>query len=68
MKTENNTFPIQEVRKKLAQLMVKGYMQTEEYKKEKEMWDKELEQLILHGTPTTHFNDKLITEIINYGK
>lgn len=68
MENKNNTFPTEEARKRRAKLLVEGYMQTEEYKKEREMWDKELQELILYGTPTKHFNDELITEIINYGK
>lgn len=68
MKENKNPFPIEELRKRKAELLVKGYMQTEEYKKEKEIWDEELKQYILFGTPTTWFNDELLTEIINYGK
>jgi len=54
--------------KKLAEKWAEEHIQTEEFKKEREMWDKELQEFILYGTPTKHFNDELITEIINYGK
>jgi len=54
--------------KKLAEKWAEEYMQTEEGIAEKEMWDKELQEFILYGTPTKHLNDELITEIINYGK
>ena len=53
--------------KKLAEKWAEEYMQTEEFKKEKEKWDKELQEFLLYGTPTKHLNDELITEIINYG-
>ena len=65
---KTNPFPTEEARKRRAKLLVEGYMQTEEGIAEKEMWDKELQEFLLYGTPTKHLNDELIAEIINYGK
>lgn len=70
-----NIFPIEELKaqkekllKKTAKKLAEDYLNSEEGIAEKEMWDKELQEFILYGTPTKHLNDELITEIINYGK
>jgi hypothetical protein len=54
--------------KKWAEKVVESYKKTDEYKKEKAEMDKEFQDFILYGTPTTWFDNDTLQEIKDFNK
>ena len=54
--------------KRWANKIIASYRETEEGKKEIAEMNKELEDFVLYGKPTTWFNNELLQEIKDFNK